>query len=161
MKPTERNAWKYIKRAIFFTIWDYHVLNSLFQVLNKAAFAKALNESYRSRGLEDALRLAHQAHAIIGPDAISNDSTYESLRELWLRFGEQDNSNKLTDDQANLLNTLVMTYLEGQSGQSGEDVNKAESLVFDASKECDDRPLWERYKQISYQAEQLLKEISS
>lgn len=54
-----------------------------------------------------------------------------------------------------------MTYLEGQSGQSGEDVNKAESLVFDASKECDDRPLWERYKQISYQAEQLLKEISS
>lgn len=78
-----------------------------------------------------------------------------------MRFGEQDNSNKLTDDQANLLNTLVMTYLEGQSGQSGEDVNKAESLVFDASKECDDRPLWERYKQISYQAEQLLKEISS
>ncbi|KAG1175303.1 hypothetical protein G6F36_011119 [Rhizopus arrhizus] len=154
------NAYSGIDTISFSPLYEAYGKKCL-EVLNKAAFAKALNESYRSRGLEDALRLAHQAHAIIGPDAISNDSTYESLRELWLRFGEQDNSNKLTDDQANLLNTLVMTYLEGQSGQSGEDVNKAESLVFDASKECDDRPLWERYKQISYQAEQLLKEISS
>lgn len=113
--------------------------------------------SYRSRGLDDALQLARQALAIIEPEAITTDSTYGSLRELWLSFGEQEGVH-LTEEQEHLLNTLVLTYLEGQSGQGVNEMSRRESPVLstDNNKE-DDVPLWQQYKDARLQADALLK----
>ncbi|KAG0166841.1 hypothetical protein DFQ30_006655 [Apophysomyces sp. BC1015] len=81
------------------------------QILSDAAYRKASDPAYRIRGLEDAINVVHGAHAIIGPETISNDSTFNEMRELWLGL-LQDTS--FSDEQQVLLNTLVMTFLEDQ-----------------------------------------------
>ncbi|KAI9279578.1 hypothetical protein BY458DRAFT_502232 [Sporodiniella umbellata] len=129
------------------------------EILNRQAFNKALNISYRSRGLEDALRIAHQAHAMIGPDAISTDDTYASMRELWLSFGEQGNNDKLTSIQTDLLNTLVMTYLEGQSGQSVDPMDKTEVPNADIDEKPEEMSPWMYYKQICEEAKEALSKV--
>ncbi|KAG1472145.1 hypothetical protein G6F56_001715 [Rhizopus delemar] len=160
MMNLDLHAYSSIDAISFNPLYETYGKECL-EILNKAAFNKALNVSYRSRGLEDALRIAHQAHAIIGPDAISNDSTYESLRELWLNFGEQDNTDKLTDTQTDLLNTLVMTYLEGQSGQSIDPMDRTPFPGLNINEKSKEFPLWVQYKQAYDEAETLLKQNHS
>ncbi|KAI7896243.1 uncharacterized protein EV154DRAFT_412048 [Mucor mucedo] len=134
------------------------------KILNKAAYKKASNESYRTRGLEDAIRIAYQAQTIIGPDNIQTDQIYQSLGELWLTFTEQQNvGSSLTDTQVELLNTLVMTYLEGQGGGSIGIPSRGESPVDNSvdDEKDNDLPLWQKYQQVCSQSEHVLTTLSN
>lgn len=135
------------------------------QHLNDTAYFKASHESYRTRGLEDALRIAHQAQTVIGPDKLQNDEVYISLGEKWLTFTEQEGVT-LTSSQEDLLNTLVMTYLEGQSGsisnvhsRSGSPARRMD--VDDEDDEVSDIPLWQKYQQVCLESEKLLTQINN
>lgn len=131
--------------------------------MNETAYKKASNESYRTRGLEDAIRIAYQAQTIIGPDNIQNDQIYQSLGELWLSFTEQQIVGSLTDTQVELLNTLVMTYLEGQGGGSVGIPSRSESPVKQSDDDERDHhlPLWQKYQQVCSRSEQLLTNFSN
>jgi hypothetical protein len=138
--------------------------------LNDAAYVKASNPSYRSRGLEDAIRIAYQAQTIIGPDNIAQDSIYQSLRQSWLSFAEeQDVGSKLTEGQVELLNTLIVTYLEGQSGGGVSGLqSRSESpmhvMTDDEDEDENDlqvgnMALWQKYKQICSDSSRLLETL--
>lgn len=89
---------------------------------------------------------------------------YHSLGELWLSFTEQQQV-PLTDSQANLLNTLVLTYLEGQSGGGVSGVqSRSESPVQGMDVDMDDSeaaatPLWQKYHELCSASESLLKTL--
>lgn len=106
--------------------------------------------------------MAYQAQTIIGPDKVQTDSVYHSLGELWLTFTEQQHV-PLTEPQANLLNTLVLTYLEGQSGGGVSGVqSRSESPVQEMDVDIDDNetvPLWQKYQQLCSASELLLKTL--
>ncbi|KAI8377860.1 uncharacterized protein BYT42DRAFT_496781 [Radiomyces spectabilis] len=118
--------------------------------LNKAAYTKAMNEAYRTRGLEEAMRVAQKAQVIIGPEKISGDSLFGELGERWLSFTGMSDMN-LSDSQAELLNALVMGYLEGQNTGNYEtsgDQTPCASPLDDVS----DEPVWFLYKQTLVEA---------
>ncbi|GAN01846.1 hypothetical protein MAM1_0012c01281 [Mucor ambiguus] len=137
------------------------------KILNNAAFTKASNPSYRTRGLEDALRIAHQAQTIIGPDNITEDPVYQSLGSLWLSFTDRASiGSELSDRQVDLLNNLIMAYLEGQVGGSSVAHSRSQSPILDDSSdgEGDDeanyhQALWQKYKQVCSESEQLLSTL--
>lgn len=139
--------------------------------MNDAAYTKASNPSYRSRGLEDAIRIAYQALTIIGPDNIAKDSIYQSMGQLWFSFTEEQNvGSKLTDGQVELLNTLIVTYFEGPSGGGVSGLqSRSESPMHVISDDDEDQndlkagniPLWQKYKQICSDSSQLLETLRS
>lgn len=57
-------------------------------------------------------------HVIIGPENLADDALYSELRDKWLSFSESQGSG-LEDTQAELLNNLMISYLEGQTGGPG------------------------------------------
>lgn len=132
-------------------------------------FQKASHISYRTRGLEDAIKLAYHAQTIIGPDNIQNDPVYQSLGETWLSFTEQQESSgspSLTGKEAELLNTLILIYLEGQV-ERREHVQIRNELVpteDNSDEDGDDSsiheveklPLWERYKRACIECEYMV-----
>lgn len=135
--------------------------------MNDAAYTKASNPSYRSRGLEDAIRIAYQAQTIIGPDNIAQDTLYPSLGQLWLSFTEEQAvGSELTDDQVELLNTLIVIYLDGQSGgwDSGPQSRTESPVHVMTDDEASDSnglkpgnaPLWQKYKQVCLESSQIL-----
>ncbi|CEP09599.1 hypothetical protein [Parasitella parasitica] len=137
------------------------------KILNNAAFSKACNVAYRTRGLEDALHIAYHAQTVIGPDSITEDSVYQSLGSLWLSLTERIGS-ELTDRQAALLNNLIMAYLEGQVCGSSVTHSRSQSPTISADDDSLDNegdddnlvlPLWQKYKQVCSESEQLMKYI--
>ncbi|KAL9541077.1 hypothetical protein MBANPS3_009328 [Mucor bainieri] len=137
------------------------------KILNNAAFTKACNPSYRTRGLEDALRIAHQAQTIIGPDNITEDPVYQSLGSLWLSFTDHASTgSELSERQVDLLNNLIMAYLEGQVGGSSVAHSRSQSPILDDSSDDEDdheadyhQALWQKYKQVCSESEQLLSTL--
>ncbi|KAI9007029.1 hypothetical protein CLU79DRAFT_778953 [Phycomyces nitens] len=126
------------------------------KILNAAAYQKVKHPSYRTRGLEDALWIAHQAHTIIGPELLGIDPVFGQLGEIWFgltdEIGEQP-STGLTAVQAELLNTLMMTYLDGQTGYVKEPEVTAEE-------DSDGVAVWEMYRQGYRDANQVLEQIN-
>lgn len=79
------------------------------QILDENARSKVLNGAYRSRGLEDAIRVAQQALTLISPDNVLTDPFLARLREQWLQLTES-----LEGPQSELMNKLVMIYLNDE-----------------------------------------------
>ena len=71
------------------------------------------------------------------------------MGELWLTFTEQEGVS-LNDTQANLLNTLVLTYLEGQS-TDGTIQSRSQSPVPELQDQ-DTQPLHLRYVNLCSEA---------
>ena len=120
--------------------------------------------------MEDALRIAHQAQTIIGPDNITEDPVYQSLGSLWLSFTDHASTGSdLSDRQVDLLNNLIMAYLEGQVGGSSVAHSRSQSPILDDSSDDDDddnneanshrQALWQKYKQVCSESEQLLSTL--
>ncbi|KAG2232185.1 hypothetical protein INT48_004113 [Thamnidium elegans] len=135
------------------------------KILNNTAYKKASHESYRTRGLEDAIRIAYQAQTVIGPDNMTDDSEYHSLGSLWLSFAEQPGiSSSLTNTHVELLNTLIMIYLEGQSGGSSAGIRSRSDSPAQLSdnEEDDDKnlPLWQKYQLLCSESQQLLQSLN-
>ncbi|KAI9255953.1 hypothetical protein EDC94DRAFT_523834 [Helicostylum pulchrum] len=135
------------------------------KILNNAAYKKASHESYRTRGLEDAIRIAYQAQTVIGPDKMTNDSEYHLLGSLWLSFSEQPGiSASLTNTHVELLNTLIMIYLEGQSGGSSAGIRSrsdSPAQLSDDEEDGDENlPLWQKYQLFCSESQQLLQSLN-
>ncbi|KAI9483838.1 MAG: hypothetical protein EXX96DRAFT_594419 [Benjaminiella poitrasii] len=128
------------------------------QILNENAFKKALNAAYTNRGLEEAIRIAYQAQTIIGPDNISEDSLYQSLGQLWFSLTEK--RTDLTESQGDLLNTLIMVHLEGQSNgiHTG---SRSDSPTPEQEEDEDDIIVWQKYRQLCIESDMLLDSLSS
>ncbi|EPB91905.1 hypothetical protein HMPREF1544_01199 [Mucor circinelloides 1006PhL] len=138
------------------------------KILNNAAFNRASKPSYRTRGLEDGLRIAHQAQTIIGPDNITEDSVYQSLGSLWLSFTDHASTgSELSDRQVDLLNNLIMAYLEGQVGGSSVAHSRSQSPLLDGSSDDETdggedsyrQALWQKYKRACSESEHLLSTL--
>ncbi|CAO3584325.1 unnamed protein product [Absidia cylindrospora] len=80
--------------------------------LNIEAYNKACNMAYRSRGLQDGIRIANHAQLVMSKVTDPKDQFLSDVGGRWLNFAELQ-SGSLTDDQVELLNTLVMIYLDG------------------------------------------------
>lgn len=112
------------------------------------------------------MRIAYQAQTVIGPDKLQKDQVYSSLGEKWLTFTEQSNVT-LTQCQAELLNTLVMTYLEGQSSGAISNVHSRSESPAQLSDDEDDNegvsdiPLWQKYQQVCSESEHILAALFS
>jgi hypothetical protein len=128
------------------------------KILNKMAYKKAINPAYRTRGLEDAIHLAYNAQTVIGPENVSTDSDYMAMGQLWLSFTEEREVTNLNNLQSDLLNRLVMTYLEGQSGGTG---NHSRVGSPSQQEELSQLPLWEQYKLVCERSQILLNELYS
>lgn len=94
-----------------------------------------------------------------------NDSVYISLGELWLSFTEQPGiGSSLTNTHVELLNTLVMIYLEGQSGINSTGTRSrsdSPSQVSDnEEEESEEVPLWQKYQTLCTQSQQLLQSLN-
>jgi hypothetical protein len=122
------------------------------------AYKKAINPAYRTRGLEDAIHLAYNAQTVIGPENVSTDSDYMAMGQLWLSFTEEREVTSLNNLQSDLLNRLVMTYLEGQSGGTG---NHSRVGSPSQQEELSQLPLWEQYKLVCERSQTLLNELYS
>ncbi|KAI8980541.1 hypothetical protein BDB01DRAFT_843846 [Pilobolus umbonatus] len=122
------------------------------EILNQAAFVKACNAAYRTRGLEEAIRIAYQAQSINAPDHIDQN---ETLRKPWLNFTDQPGVDSLQPVQETLLNTLVMIYIEGQTDASADDtlITEEDTSQFDSLK---DMVLWNKYRYICSQCQYML-----
>ncbi|RUS23055.1 hypothetical protein BC937DRAFT_93010, partial [Endogone sp. FLAS-F59071] len=83
------------------------------QILDENARNKVLNVAYRSRGLEDAIRIAQQALTLVGPENVLTDPFLVRLREQWLQLTESL-TESLEGPQSELLNKLVMIYLNDE-----------------------------------------------
>ncbi|KAI7898467.1 uncharacterized protein BX663DRAFT_533335 [Cokeromyces recurvatus] len=131
------------------------------EILNENAFKKALHASYRTRGLEEGIRIAYQAHSIIRPDNITQDPFYQSLGQLWLSFTEQ--WSELTESQGDLLNTLIMIYLEGQISGIHTGSRSSSPIPNQDSDDDDDNGfmLWQKYKQLCIESDMLLDSLSN
>ncbi|KAI8079580.1 uncharacterized protein B0P05DRAFT_541189 [Gilbertella persicaria] len=116
------------------------------QIMNDTAYAKACQPSYRTRGLEDGIRLAQQAQAMIGSDPIAK----EALSEKWLSFTERSD---LTDHEAELLTKLIMTWLEGQATDNKQ---QPEEFTYSSLE-----PLWKTYQHLCTESELLLLQINT
>ncbi|KAI9491443.1 hypothetical protein BDB00DRAFT_789575 [Zychaea mexicana] len=90
------------------------------RVLNERARTKAADPAYRTRGLEEALQIARQAQTIIGPDKFANDVLFSEMREEWLKYSEVQGA-ELEGSQAELLNELIMAYLEADSADAANE----------------------------------------
>ncbi|KAG2219682.1 hypothetical protein INT45_001854 [Circinella minor] len=114
------------------------------KVLNERAQTKAADPAYRTRGLKDAIQVARYAQTIIGPEKLASDPTFGEMREEWLRYSELQGAN-LKGSQADLLNELIMAYLETESAMTNEPhgSNLTASPIFIQ----DDLELvWEKYQ---------------
>ncbi|KAI8644347.1 hypothetical protein BD408DRAFT_462604 [Parasitella parasitica] len=160
-------AYSGLETLSFHSIIEKYGKECLKVILNNAAFTKACNVAYRTRGLEDALHIAHHAQTIIGPDNITEDRVYQSLGSLWLSFTERIGS-ELTGRQVDLLNNLIMAYLEGQVSRSSVTHSRSQSPITSAdddSLDDDDNDdnlnhaLWQKYKQVCSTSEQLLSTL--
>ncbi|KAI8968030.1 hypothetical protein BDF20DRAFT_926948 [Mycotypha africana] len=144
------------------------------QILNRQAYMKAINPELRTIGLQDAIKIAQQAQMIIGPDYIQEDPLYQTFKEVWLSFTENPNvmaEGTLTSQQAELLNSLFMIYLEGHVGgidysaRSSATVSRCTSPVSSEHTDFDSQtdnelPIWQRYKEACEEANQLLSSLS-
>lgn len=117
--------------------------------LDEAAYKKACSAAYCTRGLHEATMLVHNAQTIIGPDRLVTDELFNDMRERWLKFGETA-SLTLQQNQADLLNTLIMAFLEPEyQHAAAEDGLLATSLDTEHSF---DGPLWSEYKRLCEEA---------
>ncbi|KAI8382300.1 hypothetical protein BD560DRAFT_323363 [Blakeslea trispora] len=123
------------------TSFGQHALKAL----NDLVFAKAINPAYRFSGLQDGVRVAQQAQSMMGPDT-EQEEVYQSLQNQWLSFTDQI-KDELTEEEANLLNTLIMTWIEG-----GSENEKIDSVPVISS----DLPLWQKYQQLRETSELIL-----
>ncbi|RUS31764.1 hypothetical protein BC938DRAFT_477111 [Jimgerdemannia flammicorona] len=81
------------------------------KILDESARRKIVEvPAYRSRGLEDAIRIAQQTQTLVGPENVTTDSFLARLREQWLELPESL-TNTLEGPQSEMLNQLVMIYL--------------------------------------------------
>ncbi|KAI7860873.1 hypothetical protein BDC45DRAFT_7651 [Circinella umbellata] len=114
------------------------------KVLNERAQTKAADPAYRTRGLKDAIQVARYAQTIIGPEKLASDPTFGEMREGWLRYSELQGAN-LEGSQADLLNELIMAYLEAESVTTneppGSDLAATCTFIQD-----DPEPVWEKYQ---------------
>ncbi|KAI8328692.1 hypothetical protein EDC96DRAFT_452724 [Choanephora cucurbitarum] len=117
------------------------------KVLNELAYAKAINPAYRMRGLEDGLRIAQQAQSMIADStSTEGDVVHQQLQNRWLSFTDEI-EGELSEQEANLLNTMIMTWFEGQSTE--ERVVGSKPLTLDM-------PLWQKYQQLRDTSESML-----
>ena len=116
----------------------------LYQVLNERAQTKAADPAYRTRGLKDAIQVARYAQTIIGPEKLANDTSFGEMREEWLSYSELQGAN-LEGSQAELLNELIMAYLEAESVMTNEssanDMDLSSTVIQDGPE-----PIWEKYQ---------------
>lgn len=90
------------------------------------------------------------------------------MGSLWLSFTEHASvGSELTERQVDLLNNLIMAYLEGQIGGSSVVHSRSQSPIHDDDSSDDDdndynginQPLWQKYKQVCSESEQLLSTL--
>ncbi|KAL0084122.1 ubiquitin carboxyl-terminal hydrolase-domain-containing protein [Phycomyces blakesleeanus] len=125
------------------------------KILNLAAYQKVKHVSYRTRGLEDALWIAHQAHTVIGPERLGTDPVFGQLGEIWYSLTDEIENEQpsagLTTVQAELLNSLMMAYLDGQTclinDPEDEREKEEEKDGHTTDKEQAELPIWKMYEQ--------------
>lgn len=96
---------------------------------------------------------------------MTNDNVYHSLGSLWLSFSEQPGiSASLTNTHVELLNTLIMIYLEGQSGGSSAGIRSRSDSPVQLSDDEEDGdknlPLWRKYQLLCSESQQLLQSLN-
>ncbi|KAG2172579.1 hypothetical protein INT44_002594 [Umbelopsis vinacea] len=124
------------------------------QLSNAKAYAKASNEAYRKRGFEDAIRISKYAQALLDPESLEHDPFYNHLQEQWLSFTDTI-TGSLDEQQAELFNTLVMSFLEYQ-GMDDRDL-EITSQEQDSTEDKNLRqPTWERYRDAMEKVNQIL-----
>ncbi|CDH54530.1 hypothetical protein RO3G_15853 [Lichtheimia corymbifera JMRC:FSU:9682] len=124
--------------------------------LDEAAYKKACSAAYCTRGLHEATMLVHNAQTIIGPDRLVGDELFNDMRERWLKFGETT-SLTLQQNQADLLNTLIMAFLEPEYQTAAAEEGLATSLDTGTFTEHSfDGPLWSEYKRLCEEAKNAL-----
>lgn len=84
-------------------------------------------------------------HVIIGPENLADDALYSELRDKWLTFSESQGSS-LEETQAELLNALMISYLEGQSGGPGKSYDENEGALWPIGKDEGIDKFYERAK---------------
>ena len=113
-------------------------------MLNERAQTKAADPAYRTRGLKDAIQVARYAQTIIGPEKLASDTSFGEMREEWLRYSELQGAD-LEGSQAELLNELIMAYLETESVMinepSANDLAVSAAFIQDGPE-----PIWEKYQ---------------
>ena len=94
--------------------------------------------------------LVQNAQTIIGPDRLVTDDLFNDMRERWLKFGEIT-SLIMQPNQAELLNTLIMAFLEPEYNTADEGL----TTPFDTATFIEhsfDGPLWSEYKRLYEEA---------
>lgn len=104
--------------------------------------------------------LVHNAQTIIGPDRLVADELFNDMRERWLKFGETT-SLALQQNQADLLNTLIMAFLEPEYQVAAAEEGLATSLDTGTFTEHSfDGPLWSEYKRLCEEAKNALWNVA-
>ncbi|KAI8084898.1 uncharacterized protein BX664DRAFT_174701 [Halteromyces radiatus] len=173
----EQSNWGIILASSNELLWKFPGLNDLsfraiaskfgkacLKKLNDDAHTKACNLAYRNRGLQDGIRIAYQAIKFVNDDNHDNNNNVQFLSELgerWFDYAEGQ-SGTLTDDQAQLLNNLVMLYLDAASSimlpENDQVTNNTDKLSLATS--TDDSPIWLVFRKSLHDAEaKLLKTL--
>lgn len=122
--------------------------------MDESAYKKACSTAYSTRGLHEATMLVHNAQTIIGPDRLVTDDLFNDMRERWLKFGETA-SLTLQQSQADLLNTLIMAFLEPEYQAAEEGLaTPLDTTTF--TEHSFDGPLWSEYKRLLEEAKMAL-----
>jgi hypothetical protein len=125
-----------------------------FQASNAKAYAKASNSAYRKRGFEDAIRISKYAQALLDPESLEQDPFYNHLQEQWLSFTDTI-TGRLDEQEAELFNTLVMSFLEyqGLDNRDLEISGQEQGFTEDLNLRI---PTWERYREAMKKANHIL-----
>jgi hypothetical protein len=124
------------------------------QSSNAKAYAKASNEAYRKRGFEDAIRISKYAQALLDPESLEHDPFYNHLQEQWLSFTDSI-AGSLDEQQAELFNALVMSFLEYQ-GMDNRDLEITSQEQGTTEGLNLRQPTWERYRDAMDKVDQIL-----
>lgn len=123
------------------------------QASNNKAYARASNAAYRKRGFEDAIRISKYAQALLDPESLEHDPFYNQLQEQWLSFTDTL-TGSLDDTEAELFNTLVMSFLEYQ-GLDSRDLEITGQEPGTMEEDINLRT-WERYQATMEKVDQIL-----
>ncbi|KAI8344558.1 hypothetical protein BC941DRAFT_497811 [Chlamydoabsidia padenii] len=155
-------------------LWKYHGLGDLgfdliaikygmacIKRLNSEAYTKACNLVTRSSGLKEGIRVANQVQWVIKRDDNRRETFLGDLAQPWLDFTEHQ-SGLLTEDQVELLNNLVMIYLDGTTTTTAASVGPDDASLFSVdsvdSMHEDEEPVWINYRQSLWDAESKLSD---
>lgn len=122
--------------------------------MDKKAYQMACDDAYRSRGLQEALRIAERAARVVGQENISSDPLTSEMRDRWLGFSEERGAT-LQNDQSESLNTLVMLLLEGGMAKDTP-FDTPDHEAFPTRDEIEPETLWRAYEEAKQQAFKVL-----